>query len=188
MVAFVATWPPIEAMHHCYHIVDFFAAEETFVQRVAAFMRDGFESGCACIAIVTPAHRVAINDALALRGFDGDELIAEYRYIVLDAEATLDAIRRDGRFDVAEFHRTLGQLITLAAAGGKQLRIVGEVVSLLAERGEHLAAIELEELWNDLSREYPFTLYCAYRSESMDSADLRQKVRALHNGLAEEVV
>jgi anti-sigma regulatory factor (Ser/Thr protein kinase) len=51
------------------------------------------------------------------------------------------------------------------------------MVALLWEAGDVLAAIELETAWNDLARELPFALLCAYRSESVRG---REHARALH--------
>jgi hypothetical protein len=171
-------------MDTCSHLVEIFYADERLIEGVADFLAAGFADGSACIAAVTPAHRTRIDAALAARGYDGDELVAAYRYIVMDARATLASFRSDGAFDVAEFHRSVGQLIALAASGGREVRIVGEMVVLLAEAGEGSAVIELEEMWNDLSREHPFTLYCVYPANVFEGPlgpRERQQIRALHS-------
>ena len=171
-------------MNTCSHLVEFFRADERLVERVADFMEEAFADGCACIAIVTPEHRGRIDVALASRGLLSDELIAAYRYIVIDARATLTSLRSAGVFDIPEFHRSLGQLISLAASGGRHVRIVGEMVTLLARQGEGDAVIQLEEMWNDLSREHDFSLYCVYPTDVFDApldACLRQQIRALHS-------
>ena len=171
-------------MNTCSHLVEIFYADERLIEGVADFLAEGFVEGCACIAVVTPSHRTRIDAALASRGHDSDELVAAYRYIALDARTTLASFRSEGAFDVAEFHRSFGQLIALAASGGRRVRIVGEMVALLAEAGEGSAVIELEEMWNDLSREHPFTLYCVYPAKVFESPlgpRERQKIRALHS-------
>jgi MEDS: MEthanogen/methylotroph, DcmR Sensory domain len=171
-------------MNTCGHLVEFFACDDKLVEHVADFVQEGFNSGCVCIAALTPEHRSGLDRELARRGLSADKFVADYLYIVLDARETLDALRSDGHFDVAEFHRRMGQLISLAAAGGRHVRIVGELVALLAAQGEGEALIELEELWNDLSRDYPFTLYCPYPThvfESSLNAKHLNAVRALHS-------
>lgn len=171
-------------MNTCGHLVEFFVCDDKLIEHVADFVQEGFHSGCTCIAAITPEHRLGVDRELAKRGLSTDKLIADYLYIVLDARETLDALRSEGHFDVAEFHRRMGQLISLAAAGGKHVRIVGELVTLLAEQGEGEALIQLEELWNDLSRDYPFTLYCPYPTRVFESsldAKHRNAIRALHS-------
>jgi hypothetical protein len=171
-------------MNTCGHLVEFFAADDKLIEHVADFIQEGFNSGCACISVMTPEHHAAIDRELARRGLSTEKFIADYRYIVLDPRETLDALRPADHFDVAEFHRRMGGLISLAATGGKQVRIVGELVTLLAEGGEGDAVIQLEELWNDLSRDYPFTLYCPYPIYVFESAldsKHRSAIRALHS-------
>jgi hypothetical protein len=171
-------------MNTCAHLVEFFVSDDKLIEHVADFVQEGFNSGCVCIAAMTPEHQSRLHQELAKRGVSADTFIADYLYIVLDAREALDALRPEGQFDVAEFHRRMGQLISLAAAGGKHVRIVGELVTLLAERGEGDAVIQLEELWNDLSRDYPFTLYCPYPAHVFESAleaKHRNAVRALHS-------
>jgi hypothetical protein len=178
------------AMNTCSHLVEFFRAGERLIERVAEFLHQGFDAGCVCIAVVTSSHRAGIDRALARRGLHSDDLIADYRYIVLDAREALRSIRRDGRFDAAEFHRSFGQLITLAAAGGRPVCIVGEMVALLVEQGETEAAIELEEMWNEMSRIHPFTLLCMYPDEPFKSANGKQdrlRVTTLHNRASDQV-
>ena len=43
------------------------------------------------------------------------------------------------------------------------------MVGLLWNDGDVAAAIELESMWNDLSRLLPFTLYCAYQMSAMET-------------------
>jgi hypothetical protein len=171
-------------MNTCGHLVEIFYADEGLIDGVADFLAEGLADECVCIAIVTSAHRARIGAALASRGHDSEELIAAYRYIVTDAHATLESFRIDGQFDVAAFHRNLGSLIALASSGGRKVRIVGEMVALLAQAGDGEAVIQLEEMWNDLSRDQPFTLYCVYPASVFDSPlghRERQQIRALHS-------
>jgi KaiC/GvpD/RAD55 family RecA-like ATPase len=163
-------------MNACSHLAEFFSGDERLVERVADFLQEGFDAGSTCIAVLTPHHRARVEAVLARRGLRSDELIAEYRYIAIDARTALDSIRSNHVFNVEEFHRSFGQLISLAASGGKQVHIVGEMVELLAEQGEGDAVIQLEELWNDLSRVHSFTLYCVY-AEDVSRRSLSQRER-----------
>ena len=52
--------------------------------------------------------------------------------------------------------------------------------------GRRAAAIELETLWNELAIEVPFSLYCAYRSESVaghEHAGALEHVCRLHSAV-----
>jgi len=171
-------------MNTCSHLVDFFSADEHLIARVADYLQEGFESECACIAVMTPSHLASVDAVLTQRGLNSAELIAAYRYVTMDAHAVLRTLRPDGSLDFAEFHRSFGQLISLAGTGNRPVRIVGEMVRLLAEEGIGDAVIQLEEMWNDLSRDYAFTLYCVYSEHVfVDSLSVehRTQIRALHS-------
>jgi hypothetical protein len=52
-------------------------------------------------------------------------------------------------------------------AGGRPVRAFGEMVAHLWNDGLITAAVELEQLWNGLGREVPFSLFCAYAMDAM---------------------
>jgi signal transduction histidine kinase len=70
----------------------------------------------------------------------------------------------DGEVDAARFMEVLGGIISRAGERGRQVRIFGEMVSLLVADGHPAAALRLEELWNDLQAQLTptFSLFCAY--------------------------
>jgi hypothetical protein len=52
------------------------------------------------------------------------------------------------------------------------LTVFGEMVALLWEDGNHEAALQLEDLWNDLLNDQAFDLHCAYPRHILENADL----------------
>jgi hypothetical protein len=83
----------------------------------------------------------------------------------LDANDMLALFMRDERPVRHLFRATIGARVAeLAAAPPSPLRIYGEMVEVLAERGNFAGAHALEELWNELTTEQPFTLLCGYSS------------------------
>ena len=60
------------------------------------------------------------------------------------------------------FATIVGGIIARAAEGGRQVRVFGEMVALLAAAGDQPAALRLEQLWNELQRQRAFPLVCAY--------------------------
>lgn len=60
------------------------------------------------------------------------------------------------------------------------------MVALLWDAGDVVAAIELEESWNELSGEFPFALLCGYHSASVlgdDHAAALREVCRLHSSV-----
>ncbi len=130
------------------------------------------------MAIATEEHRQAFADFLERDGVDLDDARARGTLVLLDAAATMAAFIDDGQIDHGAFHAAVGGLIRGAGGGGRRVRAYGEMVALLWDAGDVLAAIELECLWNDLRRELPFSLFCAYRAASVAGSEL---TTALHD-------
>jgi anti-sigma regulatory factor (Ser/Thr protein kinase) len=159
----------LEAGGHAVHFYDD-DAELTGLTRV--FCADALETGGTAIMIATEEHRLAVEHMLG-RGL-----------VALDAEATLAMITRSGRIDPELFDRVIGGLVRDAVAAGGPVHAFGEMVAVLWDAGQVLAALELEELWNGLQEELPFSLLCAYRRSSLsdpDQADAVRRVCHLHS-------
>ncbi len=84
------------------------------------------------------------------------------------------------------FFEVIRGVIRDAVGTGRPVRVCGEMVALLWDAGDVLAAIDLETLWNELAGELPFALYCAYHSESVAAhahADALHDVCRLHSAV-----
>jgi signal transduction histidine kinase/CheY-like chemotaxis protein len=66
----------------------------------------------------------------------------------------------------------IGSVITRAAHERSGVRIFGEMVALLWNEGNYEAAIRLEELWNELGKAHPFSLFCAYAMNGLGGEEL----------------
>ena len=110
-------------------------------------------------------HRAGIAERLRARGLL-DAADTHDAYLALDAAETLSQFTIDGEVDAVRFMEVIGGAISRAAQHGRQVRVFGEMVSLLVVDGHPAAALRLEELWNDLQRAahptYAFSLFCAY--------------------------
>jgi hypothetical protein len=175
-------------MNNSDHMVQFVRADHQMVDAVSRYVREGLLEDETCVIAVTPEHRESIESRLIDAGLDPEALSAEYRYIALDAVTMLDKFfdARTG-LDVHRFHRDVGQLVRQAAARGQPVRLFGEIVDLLVERGYPAAAIQLEELWNELSRHHTFTLFCTYRvSPFTENQKYRQLLHGTHSHVLPE--
>jgi anti-sigma regulatory factor (Ser/Thr protein kinase) len=159
------------------HVVQFYERDADLVARAGDYLRDGVRSGGVAIVIATEAHR----DAFEARLRDAVAAV-----VWLDAATTLSRFTRDGRVDRDAFFDVIGGVVRAAAETGRPVRAYGEMVALLWEAGDVMAAIELETLWNELGTAIPFSLYCAYRSESVaghEHADALSRVCHLHSAV-----
>jgi len=117
-----------------------------------------------------------------------DPAIRDGRYIALDAAGTLSSFMNAGSPDPERFHQVLGTILTQAARNASteraQLAIYGEMVSLLWSDGKPEAAIQLEQLWNELAGKHSFSLLCGYPLQAFNQdehGELFQRICAEHS-------
>jgi hypothetical protein len=89
----------------------------------------------------------ALRQELAVRGLSA--ALGGGRLVELDAIETLRLFMRDGSSDPVLFQETVGSLVREHAAGAP-LRAFGEMVDVLWEASNPVAALELERLWAGL--------------------------------------
>jgi anti-sigma regulatory factor (Ser/Thr protein kinase) len=168
------------------HVVRFYEHEAELVQTVGGYLGGVAKTGAAVIVIATEAHRRAFEAELKASGVDVATGRADGTLIWLDAERTMAAFVHQGQVNYEEFRQVIGSRVRRAGATGRPVVAYGEMVALLWEAGDVLAAIDLEKSWNELSREVPFALLCGYRTDSVlghEHAEALQQVCALHSSV-----
>ena len=147
------------------HIVQLFDGNDTRAEGVAAFLAAGLAEGSRALVVAKSSHWRAIAADLTRRGIDVPGALSSGTLTTLDAQDMLRTVM-DGERPVRDrFRATVGSLVeTLATGDGPPLRIYGEMVEVLAEMANFAGAACLEELWNELAREYSFCLLCGYSS------------------------
>lgn len=169
-------------MRDSVHYVRFFDNDLAFIQATSAFLQEGLDAGCTCMIALTPLHQEQVDAHLRESGLDPEVLAAEYRYIALDAPSVLASFLNEGKLDRHRFHNDMNQLMRQAASGGRPIYVTGEMASMLAHRAVPLA-VELEELWNELSDHFNFTLFCPYLRapfENDEDSKALRRICAVH--------
>jgi PAS domain S-box-containing protein len=144
------------------HSVQFYGDDTFLLDELSRYMGSALGAGDVGIVIATEAHRAALAQRLEERGIDLARAAAQGRYVAIDADEMLARFMRDGRPDAALFAGHLGGVIASAAGAAGRVAAFGEMVALLWARSAPQAALELEQLWNDLARTHRFDLRCAY--------------------------
>jgi hypothetical protein len=169
-------------MTHSAHFVQFFDVDEDLIDAVSRFVHEGIEADWTCVVLATSSHRERIATQLQSMGLNPAALAAEYRYIALDADLILLSFMSEDGPDQQRFHQNMGLLMRQAASRGQPVRVFGEMVGILTEDGRAKCAMRLEELWNELSRQQNFTLFCAYPTAPLtNDTRTRTLIRALHS-------
>jgi signal transduction histidine kinase/CheY-like chemotaxis protein len=152
------------------HFVQFYETDSFLLNSLSDFMSAGLRAGDACIVVATKAHRESLEERLQANGLDVAAARESGQYLSLDAGETLSKFMIEGTPDPARFSEVVGGIIAHAAEGRQHVRIFGEMVALLWAEGNNSAALQLEELWNDLHKTRAFLLFCAYSICNFDEA------------------
>jgi signal transduction histidine kinase/ActR/RegA family two-component response regulator len=144
------------------HFVQFYETDGFLLNSLSGFVGTGLRAGEAVIVVATKEHRVGLEELLQESGLDIFSARATGQYVSLDADETLSKFMVDGQPDAELCFQVIGSIIERAAEGRPRVRIFGEMVALLWAEGNCDAAIRLEELWNNLGKIHPFSLFCAY--------------------------
>ena len=145
------------------HFVQFYEAETFFLDSLSTFIGTGLATGEVCVVIGTQAHLDSLEERLEANGLALPVACSQGRYISLEASETLSRFMVDGLLVPELFTEVVGNVIAQAAKSGNHVRVFGELVALLWMRDNRSAALQLEELWNDLYHNAPpFSLFCAY--------------------------
>lgn len=159
--------PQVRDEHLLRHSVQFYDRPASLIDRVCEYVREGFRVDDAAIIICTPEHLRSIDACLETRGFDVNALRRGGQYVALDAAQTLDLFIVNGRPDRQLFSDVIGGQLLRTHATYPRVRAFGEMVALLWANGNSQAALELEEMWNELLGHHPFSLLCAYSLDTL---------------------
>jgi MEDS: MEthanogen/methylotroph, DcmR Sensory domain len=169
---FLESAPPGE------HGVQIYRELGELASSVARFLEAGFKAGEPAIVIATADHRQVFAAELERHGRNVGELEEQLLLRWLDADETLAAFMEGGAPSAARFEEVLGGALGEVAEcfPHRTVRAFGEMVDVLAQRGQKAAAIELEELWNSLLETRRVALLCGYE---LDVFDLDTQTSAL---------
>jgi hypothetical protein len=157
------------------HAVFFYASDQQLADEACEHLYGSAERGTA-IVIAAPEHRRLIAERLTQAGVDVPAESARGSFVALDAGAVITEFVVGGWPDAAAFWGTVSPLLKRALDRPGPVRVFGEMVALLWADGQTGAAVDLEALWNEVARQYPFSLLCAYPAEAVSSDDLADEL------------
>ena len=169
------------------HVVQFYTKDKFLLASLCQFVRKAVENGESAILVVSKSHRQELVKKLRACGDDVIASLENKRCVILDASDTLAKFMEDDEPNAQKFASILGPLINAAQlkSGGKNVAVFGEMVAVLWSKKKYAAALQLEELWNDLAKTHSFYLRCAYRATSFqdEHTELYEAVCARHSAV-----
>lgn len=141
---------------------------------VAHVLSEALHDGDVAAVALTPDHRDDLAVRLAQRHWNLADLETLGRYLVFDIDDASRRVIRNGRLDrdaVAEMIDALDRARGTCVGGpASRLVIVGEISVLLCRNGNFEAALDLEQLWDELTQPLPILTVCAYPEEWRDQS------------------
>lgn len=144
------------------HVVAFYESDDFVVEQVANFISEGLAANEYVVAIATLQHWNAVTARLNERCVAYGRAAGAGQLVLIEADEMLDAVTADG--GGVSVDRIRAMLQPLIKAGVKT-RIYGELVSLLAQRGDLDAALAVERLGHELAHTLQIDVLCGYRAD-----------------------
>jgi DNA-binding NarL/FixJ family response regulator len=148
------------------HEAEFYSDDLSFLDHLAQFVAVAVREGNAAIVIATEPHRDSLLRRLQAQGLDIWPPMEQGRYIALDAAEVISQFMLGDMPDPVRFLQLMRNLIETAARARKgrpaRVAIFGECAPVLWADGNPEAAIQIENLANQLVNEYDIRILCGY--------------------------
>ncbi len=148
------------------HSVHFYEDDFVFLDKLSEFAGAALGSGSACVVIASAPHRAGLTERLEHLAINLRFAAGCDQFIALDAEETLSRFMVYDRPDRELFLQTIEPILFRARAavqrGNGSITAFGEMVAVLWDKGQFEAAIELENIWNEVVARHSLILRCAY--------------------------
>jgi DNA-binding NarL/FixJ family response regulator len=148
------------------HEVEFYSDDAAFLVGFSRFIESALLTGKAVIVASTESHQKSLLEKLREHGINVGAAIEQGRYLPLDVAEILPTFMVNDLPDPVRFLSVVGDLIVAAsrATGGKQSRVAicGESASILWAKGKADAAIQVEQLCNQLTERYGMEILCGF--------------------------
>jgi DNA-binding NarL/FixJ family response regulator len=169
------------------HEVQFYADDESFVDGFTRYIEAALLNGNAVIIVATESHRKSLLQTLQDHGAGIASAIEQGRCLPLDVADTLSTFMVNDLPDPARFFKVVGDLIATAqatAGGPSRVTICGECASILWAEGNADAAIQVEQLCNQLTKRYQMDILCGFSLSSFYRDEEKQVFQRICGELA----
>jgi DNA-binding NarL/FixJ family response regulator len=186
----VAPLSPHNAAVVSRHEVVFCSDDRQLLDRLSQFIAAALNAGNAAIVVATESHQDGLVRRLQAYGLEIGANIEQGRYIALDAADVISTFVVNGMLDSVRFLESFGNLILTAANAAKgehpSVALFGEAADLLWKRGNVEAAIQDEELCNQLTKRYDVAILCGYSLGNIEGGkdgEAFQRICAEHSAV-----
>jgi hypothetical protein len=172
------------------HEVAFYPDEAAFVDGFARVAEAALSVGNAAIIIATEPHRSGILQRLSADAVDVETALRQGSLVQVDTLDTLSAIMVNNLPDPLRCSEMIRDLVTRASKSAKgehaRIAICGECAPTLLSEGNVEAAIRLEQLWDENTKNYNADTLCGYLWSTFprkESIPIFKKICAQHSAV-----
>lgn len=161
------------------HFVQVYQDLDILADSVCHFLNDQLQPTEAAVIIATTQHREAFKARFIAQGIDLDEPTQRRQYRYFDAEMLLSSFMVNGMPDIESCKKSIGAIFEQISQEYKTARVYGEMVDILWQQGLKDAAVALEHYWNELLKQYSFSLLCTYHIDNLDPSSYNGALECL---------
>ena len=177
---FVPSLTSLSSVAGSRHTVQFHANDRHFLDEVSRLIGATLQSGEQVVIVTSEAIRIGVAQRLQARQMNLTMLAERGQYVEQDSALALSHVMHDGRPDkerLAEIIRGLDRL-RLAAPDGprRRLTVFGDATVSLCRNGNFAAALEIERIWDELTRPLPLFTVCSYPIDCFEHLEARKQL------------
>jgi hypothetical protein len=145
--------------------------EKAFLNRaVCRFVGAGLTNGESIVLVSTLPHWNGFHARLEGLGMNVEAARRRGQLTVVDADELLPRFMRDAMPDPAIFPGVFGDVVAEARARGgyQKMRVWGEMVNVLWERGDVDASMNLEDQFDKLIKKRDLAIFCSFLMDNFN--------------------
>ena len=152
------------------HIVQLYQDQDFLNRAVCRFARAGLANGEGVILVSTLPHWNGFGARLEAEGVDVEAAQERGQLMVVDADEILPRLMRGAMPDPPVFRRVFGDVLGQARSSRsyQEVRVWGEMVNVLWERGDVAASMNLEDLFDQLNKKIGIAMFCSYLTDNFN--------------------
>jgi hypothetical protein len=152
------------------HIVQLYQDEEFLNRAVCRFAAAALAHGEGVILVPTAAHWEAFRPRLEAEGVEIKAAQSQGQLTVVDADELLPRFMGEQMPDAPVFLGLAGEAVARARGRNRypKVRWWGEMVNVLWERGNAVASMALEDLFDQLAHEQEIAIFCSFLMDNFD--------------------
>jgi hypothetical protein len=152
------------------HIVQLYQDQDFLNRAVCRFAAAALANGEGLILVPTLAHWNAFRPRLEAEGVNIEEAQRSGQLNVVDADELLPRFMQKAVPDAPMFLGLAGEIIAGTRGAGRysKVRWWGEMVNVLWERGDVAASMNLEDLFDQVSREQDIAIFCSFLMDNFN--------------------